>query len=191
MKMKITALLIVLFALTGCPSDNTVDTSRTYSSTATSGSTTVAAIVSALKSQSTAQSVTCDSGTWIDLNVSTTNIASPSTIVVSDGSNGTPLSGTVSEVYIGVSAWKDLLIVCKMASGAFNVTVSMCPFGSIITTSRAITKFQTPNGIVLASTTYSGLGTILAATNTYVYVEGSPEPVWFGPTTFTKVNISN
>jgi hypothetical protein len=81
------------------------------------------------------------------------------------------LSGTVSDLYIGVSAFNDLMFVSKVVNGSsvvgYNVTLSMCSYQNLYMTDRPITGFAAPNGITLSADSNCGFGRAIA-TNTFV-----------------------
>jgi len=111
-------------------------------------------------------------------------------------------SGSLSQLYVGVSTFRDLMFVTKVTNGSqvigYNVTLSFCEmksayqnFPSIISNETSLTNFQAPNGMVLDTDTHCGYGVVDWAPNTYItatrvvnnpYATG---PVQI-PTSFTK-----
>jgi hypothetical protein len=93
-------------------------------------------------------------------------------------SQGAIASGTVTEMYIGMSAWRDLIFVSKVVNGGtvgYNVTLSFCSMPNnpttlpgIISNERPLTNFRAPYGIILNSNTNCGYGLVAMASNTAV-----------------------
>jgi hypothetical protein len=88
-------------------------------------------------------------------------------------------SGIISNLYIGVSAFRDLMFVTKVTNGAqvvgYNVTLSFCEvpnkyanFPALVANGRPLVNFQAPYGIVLDTNTYCGYGVVDAAVNTVI-----------------------
>lgn len=93
-------------------------------------------------------------------------------------------SGTVTNMYVGVSAYRDLMFVTKVTNGSqvigYNVTLSFCDvpnaypnYPALVSNDRALIRFQAPNGIVLDTNTYCGYGVIDAAINTMIISQKS------------------
>lgn len=93
-------------------------------------------------------------------------------------------SGSISNLYVGVSAYRDLMFVTKVTNGGqvigYNVTLSFCEvpnaypnYPALVSNDRALINFQAPNGIVLDTNTYCGYGVIDAAINTVVVSQRS------------------
>lgn len=93
-------------------------------------------------------------------------------------------SGTISNLYVGVSAYRDLMFVSKVTNGGqvigYNVTLSFCEvpnaypnYPALVSNDRALINFQAPNGIVLDVNTYCGYGVIDAAINTVIVSQRS------------------
>ena len=92
--------------------------------------------------------------------------------------------GTISNLYIGVSAYRDLMFVTKVTNGGqvigYNVTLSFCDvpnaypnYPALVSNDRALINFQAPYGIVLDTNTYCGYGVIDAALNTVIVSQRS------------------
>ena len=93
-------------------------------------------------------------------------------------------TGTISNLYIGVSAYRDLLFVTKVTNGGqvigYNVTLSFCEvpnaypnYPALVSNDRPLVNFQAPNGIVLDTNTYCGYGVVDAAINTIIVSQKS------------------
>lgn len=111
-------------------------------------------------------------------------------------------NGSVNKLWIGVSAFGDVMFVTQVVNGSqvvgFNVTLSFCEmknsmpgYPSVISNERALKNFLAPNGIVVDSNTYCGYSVVDAAIMTYITSERnlsnpySPPDAQI-PTTFTK-----
>lgn len=115
--------------------------------------------------------------------------------------SGFMANGSISALFVGVSAYRDLMFVTKVTNGAsvlgYNVTLSFCEvpnaypnYPLLVSNDRPLVNFQTPNGIVLDTNTYCGYGVVDAAVNTYILSQKSATnpytsdfPVW---TSFSK-----
>ncbi|MBC7430187.1 MAG: hypothetical protein H7336_16355 [Bacteriovorax sp.] len=110
-------------------------------------------------------------------------------------------SGTVSKMWVGVSAYRDIMFVTQIANGSqvvgFNVTISFCEMKSsnglpsVISNERALDTFQTPYGIVLDSNAYCGYSVVDLAQNTSIISRRSSSNPYSPPdaqipTSFTK-----
>lgn len=85
------------------------------------------------------------------------------------------ISGNVSQLYVGISAFNDLMFVSKITNGnsvlGYNVRLSMCPQMAgnnipFIGNQRQLSNFQAPNGITLNDSTVCGVGQVTSAQNT-------------------------
>jgi hypothetical protein len=110
--------------------------------------------------------------------------------------------GTISKLWIGVSAYRDLMFVTQVANGGtvvgFNVTISFCELKnsyaglpSIISNERTLEGFQAPYGIILDSNTYCGYNVVDLAQYTSIISRRSMSnpyspPDAQVPTSFTK-----
>jgi hypothetical protein len=94
-------------------------------------------------------------------------------------------TGSVSEMYVGVSAYRDLMFVTKVSNGGslvgYNVTLSMCSvpnsystYPALVSNDRTLTGFQAPYGIVVNSSTNCGYGLIASAYYTYMLSQRIP-----------------
>lgn len=113
-------------------------------------------------------------------------------------STGT-IGGSVSQLYMGVSIFNDLMIIAEMTNGSsvvgHNVYLSMCTQSSLIIEGRTLSGFQAPNGIVLDKNTSCPYGVVDAAINTYLqadaysssYGQIYPAAVW---TTFYEITCN-
>lgn len=85
-----------------------------------------------------------------------------------------PVNGKVSQIFVGVSAWNDVMIVSRVGSGSqvrgYNITLSMCSYSGngtpFIHDSRPLSNFQASNGIILDSDNHCNFGSVDAAKNT-------------------------
>ncbi len=193
--LNFVVLLLAASLLASCGSENkttqgTFTSGGTWSGsngTVTSGS--ISSIISNIKSQ-TDSFRPCNGARLPDVHFAA-SVHSTNTLVSNQQSAISYPSSNVLQFYIGLSNFGDIMIVSKTNSG-YYVTLSMCPYGSSLTTSRPIKAFHTPSGITLGDTTSSGMGTILAAKNTSVLLSSSSyySESWFGPTTFFPVNVT-
>lgn len=113
-------------------------------------------------------------------------------------------TGTITNMYVGVSAFRDLMFLTKVTNGAsqvigYNVTLSFCDvanaypnYPALVSNDRALVNFAAPNGITINTATSCGYGLIAAATNTVVVSQRSTTnpytsdyPIY---TSFTKPN---
>lgn len=111
-------------------------------------------------------------------------------------------NGTISKMWVGVSAYRDLMFVTQVANGSqvvgFNVTMSFCELKnsyqnlpSIISNERALKGFAAPYGIILDSNTYCGYSVVDLAQYTTIVSERNlsnpySPPDATVPTSFTK-----
>lgn len=112
-------------------------------------------------------------------------------------------NGTVSQLWVGVSVFRDLMFVTKVTNGSqvvgFNVTLSFCEMKntyypnlpSIISNERALVNFMAPNGIILDNNTYCGYGVVDWAANTIITSQRNLSNPYSSPdaypvTSFTK-----
>lgn len=93
-----------------------------------------------------------------------------------------PSGGTINKMWVGVSAYRDLMFVTQVMNGSsvmgFNVTLSFCEMKnsypslpSIISNERALTNFITPNGIFVSSTATCGYNVVSLSQQTYITSE--------------------
>ncbi len=112
-------------------------------------------------------------------------------------------NGTISDLYVGVSAWRDLMFLTKVTNGGqvvgYNVTLSFCEvpnyyanYPALVSNDRALLNFQAPKGITINTATSCGYGLIAAALDTVVVSQKSANnpytsdyPIY---TSFTKPN---
>jgi hypothetical protein len=91
-------------------------------------------------------------------------------------------NGQVNKMWIGVSAYRDLMFVTQVMNGStvagFNVTLSFCEMKnasaslpSVVSNERALTRFVTPNGIVVSSTATCGYNVVSLSQQTYITSE--------------------
>ncbi len=78
-----------------------------------------------------------------------------------------PNGGAVNKMWVGVSAFRDLMFVTQVMNGStvmgFNVTLSFCEmknassgFPSVISNERELTNFSTPGDIIVEATARCG-----------------------------------
>jgi hypothetical protein len=106
------------------------------------------------------------------------------------------LPGNNSDLYVGVSLWRDLMFVTKVTNGSqvvgFNVTLSFCDvanpagiqFPLLVSNERRLVNFIAPTGIVLDMNTYCGYGVIDSAQNTWITSQVAPSNQYTSPFTF-------
>jgi hypothetical protein len=91
------------------------------------------------------------------------------------------VGGIVNDVFVGVSTFKDLIIVGKVTNGSqvvgYNITLSLCvtqplngshPATSLINEQRDLNNFSAPYGITIDSDTNCSVGNVDAAQQTSV-----------------------
>ncbi len=168
-------------------------------------------VINNIKAQSDAQGLTCGqqgqpAGARIDYHFEAVAV-SQSQIAIQPNVLSAPIAGPSYAVYLGHSAWNDIMIVSKMGTGTnanrFNVTLSMCPYISgnvpFISTNRRVMALvqedpytKRPLTTTLDVNLYDGLGSIDAAKNIYLVLDSynMAPSIKFGPTTFAPVNIT-
>lgn len=85
-----------------------------------------------------------------------------------------PINGEVGQIFVGVSAWNDVMIVSRVGSGSqvrgYNVTLSMCSFSQngipLIHDSRPLSNFNVQNGIILDTDNHCNFGSVDSAKET-------------------------
>ncbi len=93
-------------------------------------------------------------------------------------------NGSIGQLYVGVSAYRDLMFVTKVVSGAqvvgYNVTLSFCEvpnaymnFPALVSNDRALVNFYAPNGITLSESANCGFGIVTQAINTMITSKAS------------------
>lgn len=184
-QVSLTACLLLLGS---CGKENKVNsnagasgTSPFYVGNAAVSSTIVSQV------QSVRSTVTCLSGRNRLANDVSFYINGGSLTGTTIGGNWQPgfmSQGNISNLYIGVSAYRDLMFVTKVTNGGqvigYNVTLSFCEmpnaypnFPALISNDRPLINFQAPNGIVLDVNTYCGYGVVDAAFNTVIVSQRS------------------
>ncbi len=107
------------------------------------------------------------------------------TTIYGNWQSGFMSNGTISNLYVGVSAWRDLMFLTKVTNGGqvvgYNVTLSYCDvpnayvnYPALVSNDRALVYFQAPNGITINTATSCGYGLIAAAINTVIVSQRSP-----------------
>lgn len=125
-----------------------------------------------------------------------------SKLLVTNWMTGFANSGTVNKMWVGVSAYRDLMFVTQMVDASnrvvgFNVSISMCEIKNSYTGTAFISdltnfyNFATPYGIVLDSDTYCGYSMVDAAINTGLRYQNTSNSYYSSgnnviTTTFTK-----
>ncbi len=112
-------------------------------------------------------------------------------------------NGTASTMYVGVSAYRDLMFLTKVTSGSqvvgYNVILSFCDvpnayvnYPALVSNDRALINFNAPSGITINTAVSCGYGLIAAALNTVIVSQRSATnpytsdyPVY---TSFTRPN---
>lgn len=114
--------------------------------------------------QSIKSTVACDKGKKRlknDVSFFTTSTPGNSSTLKGNFQSGFMSNGTISDLYVGVSAFKDLMFVTKVKNGdkivGYNVTLSYCELpnaykdmAAIISDTRPIDNFSAPYGINLS-----------------------------------------
>ncbi|MFA6236112.1 MAG: hypothetical protein WC635_02200 [Bacteriovorax sp.] len=88
-------------------------------------------------------------------------------------------TGEVTDLYVGMSAFRDLMFVTKVKDGnnviGYNVTLSYCEmpnaypdFPALVSNDRALVNFSASAGISLSSFSKCGYGSIDSAMNTTI-----------------------
>ncbi|HAZ14071.1 MAG: hypothetical protein A2X86_14270 [Bdellovibrionales bacterium GWA2_49_15] len=91
------------------------------------------------------------------------------TTLISGPYNPGSIPGPVTTVFVGKSAFNDVMVVTMIANGTqvlgYNITVSMCSFISnnvpLIIPGRPLSNFMTPSGLVLSLNTTCGIGSAI------------------------------
>jgi hypothetical protein len=202
-------LLVSAFLLASCGQSNQVNTSGVVSTnpavttgvpgTINPATQSVSAIVASIESQ-TGQ---CSSGARIRSYFQADSVVSVNTITGQFQAMTTPASGAVSDYYVGVSTFNDLMVVTKMSGGSYAITLSMCPFGSTYTAARPAQQLGALSGqypyynptqaqITLMDSTTSEVGEVYAL-NTALFLPQSQylNETWFGPTTFFPAQLNS
>lgn len=114
---------------------------------------------------------------------------------------GVLTSGSASELYVGMSVYRDLMFVTKVTNGTsvvgYNVTLSFCSvpnaypnYPALVSNERSMINFQAPYNIVLNSNTSCGYGLVAAAYYTYIISQRMPNNAYTSDfpvyTTFTN-----
>jgi hypothetical protein len=100
-------------------------------------------------------------------------------------------SGTITNMYVGVSAYRDLMFVTKVTDGTkvlgYNVTLSFCEipnaypnFPALVSNDRPLANFNAPYGITLDQSTNCGFGVVNAAINTVIVSKANPSNPYTG-----------
>lgn len=95
-------------------------------------------------------------------------------------------NGTVSDLYVGVSAFRDLMFLTKVTNGdvvvGYNVTLSFCEvpnaytnYPALVSNDRPLVSFQAPYGIYINTAKPCGYGLIASAQNTVIVSQRSSE----------------
>lgn len=94
-------------------------------------------------------------------------------------------AGSITSMYVGASAYGDLMFVQAVTNGSslvgYNVTLSFCSvansyqaYPDLVSNSRALVNFQTPYGITVNANTKCGYGFVAAAYYTYALSQAIP-----------------
>lgn len=106
------------------------------------------------------------------------------TTVGGNWQSGFMSNGTITDMYVGVSAYRDLMFLTKVTNGGqvvgYNVTLSYCDvanayanYPALVSNDRALVNFSAPNGITINTATSCGYGLIAAAINTVIVSQRS------------------
>lgn len=173
MKLTTTPLLLATLLLASCGKKNVVNTNPNTSFF--SGSNTqVASNYSNLRN-----SMPCLSGrSRLNTDYTFSMMAGSSTqsTIYGQFQAGPITSGSVSEMYVGISRFNDLMFMTKITNGSgavigYNVTLSMCSmpngnYPALISNERTLTNFQS-SYITVNTNTNCGYG-LIARADTYM-----------------------
>jgi hypothetical protein len=92
--------------------------------------------------------------------------------------------GTATAMYVGVSAFRDLMFLTKVTNGSqvvgYNVILSFCEvpnaypnYPALVSNDRPLINFQAPQGITINTAVSCGYGLIAAALNTVIISQRS------------------
>lgn len=106
-------------------------------------------------------------------------------------------NGTINQLYVGVSIFRDLMFVTQVANGGqvvgYNVTLSFCEMKSnpatlpsIISNERKLKNFSAPHGINIGTRTNCGYGLVFS-TGTGYDNYNRPKSTWI----VSERNLSN
>lgn len=93
-------------------------------------------------------------------------------------------NGTITDMYVGVSAWRDLMFLTKVTNGSqvvgYNVTLSFCEvpnayanYPALVSNDRSLINFAAPYGIYINTAKPCGYGLIASAQNTVIISQRS------------------
>jgi hypothetical protein len=93
-------------------------------------------------------------------------------------------NGTIADMFVGVSAFRDLMFLTKVTNGGqvmgYNVTLSFCEvpnayvnYPALVSNDRALINFQAPYGIYINTAKPCGYGLIASAQNTVIVSQRS------------------
>lgn len=93
-------------------------------------------------------------------------------------------NGTITDMYVGVSAFRDLMFLTKVTNGSqvvgYNVTLSFCEvpnayvnYPALVSNDRQLINFQAPYGIYINTAKPCGYGLIASAQNTVIISQRS------------------
>jgi len=112
------------------------------------------------------------------------------TSLVSGPFNQGFIGGPVSATFLGMSNFKDVMIVTKIANGTqvlgYNITISFCQFSPLLIPGRPLSGFSAPMGIVLDQDTNCGIGSVDYAEVIMIAGQYQMYPQAQVATTFTK-----
>ncbi len=199
-------LIVSAVALTGCgKKDNKVNSNNSSAFNGTSPFSTGYSPDSIIQQASSIKNnVTCMNGYRLNTDYSffIRGGAVSGTKINGQWTPGVLTGGSVNKLWVGVSAYRDLMFVTQVANGSavvgYNVTLSFCELKntystlpSIISNERVLKNFATPYGIILDQDSYCGYSVVDLAQYTYITSERnlsnpySPPDVQI-PTSYTK-----
>ena len=174
----------IFLALISCSSDDSTSSSSGGGSTSyTTYSGSAADIFYSMKSQVESR-ISC--GSRLDVHFEGQAVSSTTIMVYNTAPIGLP-SSEVTTFNIGENSLGDIMVVCQLVDGRFIVSISLCPYTSIISSSSTATSFYTPSGIVRSFPTSSTMGTLITPTATQLTIQDVIGPV---ETVFREVNIA-
>jgi len=182
------SLIIGLLVLSGCGKNNYVSNVAGSSNQLLASSQNFGSVYTSLKNK-----ITCPSGYRLanDISYTLNGSALSQSTLSGSFSQGALTNGSVSELYVGMSSFRDLMFVSKITNNGsvvgYTVTLSYCSSGSsyngippVISNERSLSNFQSSN-IVLNSNTSCGYG-LIAYANTYIVSNAIPNNYYTYPT---------
>ena len=156
MKMMSSSLIFTLLMLSfGCGNDNVVDTSQIPSSSGGGSSSGQIGTLSSSNLATMYSKYPCSGARIAEIYYTSTSASINGSNIHSNWQSGTTSGSLVDKSrYVGFSSYNDIMVLEKVSttSGttAFNLILSFCEFGSLLTPGRNYSDFSTPSGITVA-----------------------------------------